>query len=265
MLRPKKVIDSIVEYANIQGRWNLPNFKYTSWLEISDRLPDNRIEEAYMIKALTYYTNGELAEFREYAAKLHDISKTWVAISIYMTSLHTNGMIKEAINVFNDYIKNENCTTIDPSILHSHMTHCRWALENDSLKECYSRFRKDINNSLKENMEHTIAYNDRDLELLNYVGIDKNLFLEVMGVAIKTLSKFGNFTIGFDLSCNNPNDDLMINIFSDGIDYALMNELNEEWLDKIVDHDSEYGFKQLSRLLVNFQPANSNDGDKHAN
>ena len=206
MAQPQKIINSIANHINKCGRWSLSRFTYNSWLILSDSLLSIDIEEAYTIKALTYYT-----------------------------------------------------------LLQNHATHSRCALKNETLTKCYNKFQSILSDELKGIIMQTIDYNNQDLEVLKYTQIDRELFLEVMGVAIKTLSEFGNFTIGYRVNARHPNDDLIINIVSEQIDIELMNELNEAWLENILDHETDYEFNQISRLLVNFRPVSNNDGVVYAN
>lgn len=265
MAQPQKIITSIANHINKCGRWNLSKFTYNSWLTLSDNLLNIDIEEAYTIKALTYYANGESLMFLEYATKLIEVSEKQASFSIYLTAIHNSGLIKKSVELFDDYIKRNQYFNIEHTLLRNHATHSRCALENETLEKCYDKFQGILSDELKSIMMQTIYYNNQDLEVLKYAQIDKELFLEVMGVAIKTLSEFGNFTIGYRVNARYPNDDIVINIVSEQIDIELMNELNEAWLENILDHQTDYEFKQISRLLVNFRPVSNNDGVIYAN
>lgn len=265
MAQPQKIITSIANHVNKRGRWNLSKFTYDSWLKLSDNLLKVDVEEAYTIKALTYYANGESLMFLEYATKLIEVSKKQSSFSIYLTAIHNMGLIEKSVALFDNYIELNQYSNIEHTLLQNHTTHSRCALENKTLEKCYDKFQGILNDELKSIMMQTIDYNTQDLEVLKYAQIDRELFLEVMGVAIKTLSSFGNFTIGYRVNARRPNDDVVINIVSEQIDIKLMNELNEAWLENILDHETKYEFKQISRLLVNFRPVSNNDGVIYAN
>lgn len=265
MAQPKKITATIANHVNRCGRWNLSKFTYTSWLNLGDRLIGVDPEEAYTIKALTYYANGDTLMFLEYATKLIEVSKKPSSFSIYITAIHNNGFIEKSIKLFNQYIDSAQPSDIEYTLLQNHVTHSRCALDNNTLIKCYNKLQNIISDELKDVMSQTIDYNNQDIEVLKYAQVDKELFLEVMSVAIKTLSEFGNFTIGYRVNARQPNDDVTITIVSEQIDAELMNDLNEAWLENILDHKSNYGFEQLSRLLVNFRPVSSNDGVVYAN
>lgn len=265
MAQPQKIINSIANHINKCGRWSLSRFTYNSWLILSDSLLSIDIEEAYTIKALTYYANGENLMFLEYATRLVEVSEKQSSFSIYLTAIHNSGLIEESVELFDDYIEHIQPFNIDYTLLQNHATHSRCALRNETLTKCYNKFQSILSDELKGIIIQTIDYNNQDLEVLKYTQIDRELFLEVMGVAIKTLSEFGNFTIGYRVNARHPNDDLIINIVSEQIDIELMNELNEAWLENILDHETDYEFNQISRLLVNFRPVSNNDGVVYAN
>lgn len=260
MALPNKIVDSVAKFANKKGRWSLTNFNYTSWLEISDRLLESNLEDAYTIKALTYYTNGELSNFLEYATKLFEISKQPSTFNIYLTAVHTNGKIEDTIKIFDEYIDSLSSKSTIRFLLSNHITYARYGLDNHTLEKNYEKFQDILDDKIRGFMLNTIRLNNRDLEILKFAGIEKALFLEVMGVAIQTLSEIGNFITGYRIHARQPNDDLTISIHGELIDIEIMHDLNEAWLDKIVDHESTYDFDQLSRVLVNFQPSpNTNE------
>lgn len=261
MAVPNKIVESVAKCANKKGRWSLTSFNYNSWLEISDRLLVSNLEDAYTIKALTYYTNGELDKFLEYATKLFEISKQPSTFNLYLTAVHTNGKIEETIEIFDQYVDNLSSKSTIRFLLSNHITYARYGLDNNTLEKNFNKFQGILDDKIRGFMANTIKLNNRDLEILKYAGIEKALFLEVMGVAIQTLSEIGNFITGYRIHARQPNDDLTISIHGEKIDIELMNELNEAWLDKIVDHESTYDFNQLSRVLVNFQPSIKGSGE----
>lgn len=263
MALPEKVTNSVAKYANRKGKWNIPSFNYNSWLEISDRLLQSNPEEAYMIKALTYYMNGELSTFLEYASKLFDISKNFNTFNIYLTALHTNGELENTISVFDEYVENLSSHDNYSLLLRNHITYARYGLDNSTLERNYEKFKKVLSKEMIDLIMNTIRLNERDLHILDFAGIEKNLFLEVMGVAMQTLNEVGNFVTGYRIQARRPNDDLVLSIYGQEIDSELMHELNESWLDKIVDHESAYGFEQLSRVLVNFQPCSLDSEEEY--
>lgn len=256
MTLPEKTVSSVAKQANEKGKWNLSSFKYNSFIEISDRLLQSNQEEAYIIKALTYYMNGELSTFLEYASKLFDVFKNFNTFNIYLTALHTNGQLEKTISVFDKYVEELSTPEDCGLILLNHITYARYALDNATLERNHKKFHKILSKEMIDLIMNTMKLNQRDLGILEFAKIERGLFLEVMGVAIQTLNEVGNFVTGYTIKAKHPNDDLILSIHGQKIDIELMHELNESWLDKIVDHDSEYSFEQLSRVLVNFQPGN---------
>lgn len=263
MALPDKIVNSVARHVNRKGRWHVSRFNYDSWMELSDRISNSNLEEAYIIKALTYYTNGELDHFLEYATKLFDTYKNFDTFNIYITAVHTNGQLEHTINIFDEYVDHVSADEDYHLLFRNHITHARYALNNSTLEENYEKYQKVLDKEIRSLMFDTIKLNDRDLKTLRFAGIDKELFLEVMGVAVQTLSEFGNFVTDYGLHIKKPNDDLTLSIHGEKIDIELMHELNEAWLDKIVDHESEYPFDQLSRVLVNFQPGNYDSKEEY--
>lgn len=263
MASPDKLANSVARNANRKGKWDISKFQYDSWLEMSDRLVASNFEEAYMIKALTYFMNGELVSFLEYATDLFDNVKNFNTFNIYLAALHINGQLENTTIVFDQYIDQLSSVDNYHLLLNNHITYARYALNNTTLEKNYKKFEKRLDAETKGFILETMALNKRDLETLNFVGIDKDLFLEVMGVAIQTLGEVGNFVTGYGIRARKPNDDLILSIHGQEIDIELMHELNEAWLDKIVDHESKYDFKQISRVLVNFQPGSSEGKDEY--
>lgn len=263
MAAPDKIANSVARSANRKGKWNISSFNYNSWLKMSDRLISSNAEEAYMIKALTYFMNGELPNFLEYATKLFDEVKNFNTFNIYLAAVHVNGQLENTTSLFDEYIDELSNADNYRLLLANHLTYARYALDNSTLEKNYEKFKKRLDADTKGFILETIELNKRDLSILNFAGIDKALFLEVMGVAIQTLGEVGNFVTGYGIHARRPNDDLTLSIHAQEIDIELMHELNEAWLNKIVDHESTYDFEQLSRVLVNFQPGVSESKEEY--
>lgn len=263
MASPDKIANSVARSANRKGRWDISKFHYNSWLEMSDKLATSNFEEAYMIKALTYFMNGELVKFLEYATELFNEVKNFNTFNIYLAAVHINGQLENTTRLFDQYIDELSSADNYHLLLANHFTYARYALDNATLERNYKKFEKRLDAETRGFLLETIKLNERDLKTLDFAGIDKALFLEVMGVAIQTLGELGNFVTGYGIRARRPNDDLILSIHGQEIDIELMHELNEAWLDKIVDHESTYDFKQISRVLVNFQPGNSEGKEEY--
>lgn len=260
-----KVVDNIARDVSRPGLYNLPNFKYSSWLTISDRLLKSNPVESYTIKALTYYLNGDLDLFTEYASKLYEIDKSIRSFSIYQSSIFAQGALEKYHKAFKEYISNNNFEILDESIITHLLTYSRLTLNTEVLEYYFDKFQNSFTPSLKENVMNTIKCNQEDIEALNTANIPKGVFEEVMNVICRTLSLAGNFKAVFNIAVRDPNDDVAINLYSEHFNDDIIFELSESWLKNIVEHESKFDFKDVSRLLVNFLPASHLDGVKDAN
>lgn len=268
MTAPKTLthLNNLVEYANKQGKRSMPKFRYDGYMEIGQQMaqsknPSERKEGLLMV-ALSHHAYGQLEQAMNVLDKYLELDNTHLnAVGAYLYLLRMHGRIQEAITLAENFFR-----SIPTS---SHQT----SLNDLLFQQVVSEYLHTIDSSFDTNKFDDPVWKDTfgwladdeaiqqvhknmkiNQNIIQQANIDVALVQEVIQVSECLLGQFGNFAFSTNMHIHEPNDDLYIDMLVDGLSIDEMNELNEKWLDTMLDHQSSYPFDQVSRVLVNFRP-----------
>lgn len=257
--KAKKITSRIVTYANTKGRWDIPSFVYDQAQEVAQKLIDSsdlyNKTEGYFLRSLAHFSNGEHSQAITSFENLFELEVRTDVLSLYITVLIKQGHLEKASNIYDKYYVSEKVVVPQDKLFASILLLNRMLLDIDKQNNYLRLYKQqDLPEGYMKAMLLNNEFIREDLANIAMSGLDKALVQEVIAVATKTSSKIGKFKTIFRTYINKPNDDLYINIYVDDVDFQTMDDLNEGWLEAMVDHDSNFDFSDLSRVLVNFRP-----------
>lgn len=257
MLKPKaeKLVGRIIKYVNATGVWCMPKFVYDNAQEAANRLiasPDRyQKSEGYLLQGLTYFANGEHPYAITSLEKLFEFDLNPEIMGLYISIVVSQGDIEKADCFYNKYKNSKNKMTFFLEVILLN----RVSLDLNKSKSYIQEYvDQDVPEEYIELMKSNHRLIEEDLANIRDANLDKALVQEVLAITTQVMTKIGNFNATFRSFVDKPNDDLHINMYASDIDYETMDKLNESWLEAMVEHESEYDFADLSRVLVNFRP-----------
>lgn len=257
--KARKITSRIVAYANTKGRWDIPSFVYDQALEVAQKLIDSsdlyEQTEGHFLRSLAYFSNGEHIQAITSFENLFEYEVRTDVLSLYITVLIKQGYLQKASDIYDKYYISDEVIVPKDKLFASILLLNRMLLDIDKQNNYVRLYEKqDLPEGYIKAMLLNNEFIREDLANITMAGLDKALVQEVITIATKTSAKLGKFKTIFRTYIDKPNDDLHINIYVDDLDFQTMDDLNEGWLEAMVDHDSNYDFSDLSRVLVNFRP-----------
>ena len=261
MIVPKaeKITSRVIGYANQDGRWQMPSFVYDIAHKTSNNLissSDTRNQiDGYFLRGITYFANGEHENALTDFESLFNLELAPSVLSLYITILLTQGHLEKADSAYQKYYDTEKSSIPPPSLFTNIVLLHRMTFDLDRAKAYIQNYtNQDLPERYIELMQANLALIEEDLNNITTANIDKALVQEVLFVATRIMGNIGKFRSTFRTFVHQPNDDLYINVYTENIDFELMDELNESWLEAMINHESNYDFAELSRVLINFRP-----------
>ena len=261
MIAPKaeKITSRIIDYANKDGRWQMPSFVYDMAQKISNNLINSSDIhsqiDGYFLRGITYFANGEHEDALTDFESLFDLELAPSVLSLYITILLTQGYLEKADIAYKKYYDTKTSDIPHASLFTNIILLHRMTLDLDRAKAYIQNYtNRDLPKRYIELMQENLIIIEEDLNNIAAANIDKALVQEVLSVATRTMGKLGKFRSTFRTFIHQPNDDLFISVYTDNIDFELMDELNESWLEAMINHESNYDFEEISRVLINFRP-----------
>lgn len=257
MLQPKaeKLVNRVITYVNDGGVWRIPKFIYDNAHLTADKLiasPNSyRKAEGYLLRSITYFSNGEHIHAIENFEKLFEFEHNPEVMSLYMSTLISQGKIEDAESFYKTYKDSVEETTFFLEIILLNRVALDLTKSSGYIQEYID---KDVSGRYIEMIQSNHKLIEKDLTNIEAANLDKDLVQEVLAITTKVMAATGNFDATFRSYINKPNDNLYINMYISDIDFEVMDKLNESWLEAMVDHDSSYDFSEISRVLVNFRP-----------
>lgn len=257
MLKPKaeKLVGRIVTYVNASGVWCMPTFVYDNAQEAADRLiaSSDRYKkiQGYLLQGLTYFANGEHPYAINSFEKLFEFDLNPEIMGLYISTVVSQGDIEKADYFYNKYKSSLDKTTFFLEVILLNRVALDLNKSNGHIQEYID---KGVSEEYIELMKSNHKLIEEDLTNIRNANLEKALVQEVLAIATQVITKVGNFNATFRSFIDKPNDDLHINMYASDIDFETMDKLNESWLEAMVEHESEYDFADLSRVLVNFRP-----------
>lgn len=257
--KTKKITSRIVAYANTKGKWSIPSFVYDQAQTVAQTLIDSsdpyNISEGHFLRSLAYFSNGEHSKAIVSFEDLFEFEIRPDVLSLYITVLIKQGLLEKAGGVYDKYYVSNEVIVPQEKLFASMLLLNRLSLDVDKQNSYLRLYEKqDLPKGYMDAMLSNNEFIREDLDNIDKAGLDKALVQEVIAIATKTSAKIGKFKTIFRTYVNKPNDDLHINMYVDDLDFQTMDDLNESWLEAMVDHKSNYDFSDISRVLVNFRP-----------
>lgn len=259
--QPHRIIDNILEnYINKDGEWYNNQFHYTSWMTIADRLIANhQYDEGYLLKGLVSHIFGYHEDAKNAALLLMNYAFNNQSVTLYIISLYNGGQTRLAYQEFNRLFNGVSLSDYSINDLLIKFALAQVLLDTEAIKYMVDEIANTpslmIDDKILVTASKFLSQSEANTKAVDYARINKDMVIDVLAIAIEQFYAKVNGLLGIEMEINSPNDDLVVTIFSEQINKDNMLELNEAWLERMLDYEGEYDFTDLSRVLVNYRPA----------
>lgn len=262
-IEPHKLENQVSEYSGYHTAWYKKTYNYDTWIRQAFVLQNNPVtySRGRYIECLAYYVTGKLDHAMAIAQQ--EIGGNRNYLIIYTTCLFMTGQIEACLSAFDRHYHPSNDIIENAKRYTSMATYALLIFDSEKANEYLKKIPATdipyIMDKIQE-VQGNIDITALRLEQINRANLPLDLVKDVLQLSVKTMCKQGNYAFSVQFESLIPNDVLYITFHCEELSLDEMDELNNLWLDTIIDSELPYDFHQLSRVSVNFRPSLNAEG-----
>lgn len=252
-MQPKPKTQEAYEFLqNYQGLTNPDSLQFHRWLRDGDQLIKKNAIDAYSLKSFAYVLMGKPKQALYSMQNAHRLGSVYASTNL-MNILHNMGDFEKSTQIALQNIPKNPQTLVYVRAL---LLGSLFLLMPDNIHQALSLYRGQDNDIVEYESKTVLDEIDKRKSLLETLNIDQEVFIKIFKKIYYLLS---HHYVGHPITSvvdeyTEIGGNLRINIFLENIDIEYCLELNDLFLEELINDDL-LDFSEYKNIMVSFIPA----------